>query len=89
MDTEERFAMIEEGMRKLMHEINQLGRKNQIDRPQNPNLRNHEDRTMKIDIPDFNGYTHDPEHYLDWENRMDNTLNSRKNHQTNTLNWPK
>ena len=65
MDTEERFALIEEGMRKMMHEINQLGRNNQIDRPQNPNFWNHENQKMKIDIPDFDGYTHDPEHYLD------------------------
>ena len=48
-----------------------MGMNNQIERPQNPNPRNHEDRTIKIDIPDFDGYSHDPEHYLDREARMD------------------
>ena len=68
MDHEERFGMLEDGMHRLMIH---LGLDNQVDRPPNPNPRPYEDGTIKIDIPDFDGLTHEPEHYLDWESRMD------------------
>ena len=48
-----------------------LGLDNQVNRPQNLNPRPYEDRTIKIDISYFDGLTHDPERYLDWESRMD------------------
>ena len=68
IDHEERFGMLEDGMRRLMIH---LGLDNQTDKPQNPNPRPYDDRAIKIDIPDFDGLNHDPEHYFDWESRMD------------------
>ena len=62
MDHEERFGMLEDGMRRLMIH---LGLDNQNERPQNPNPRPYDDRTIKIDIPNFDGLNHDPERYLD------------------------
>ena len=55
MDHEERFGMLEDGMRRLMIH---LGLDNQNDRPQNPNPRPYDDRNIKIDIPDFDGLKH-------------------------------
>ena len=74
MDIEERFELLEETVQRLVQGMTNVGlfHNNQIERPpQNPNPKNQEDRTIKIDIPDFDGYSHDPEHYLDWEARMD------------------
>ena len=68
MDHKERFGMLEVGMCRLMIH---LGLDNQTDRPLNPNPLPYEDRTIKIDIPDFDGHAHVPERYLDLESRMD------------------
>lgn len=37
----------------------------------NPNPRHYEDMTIRVDIPDFDGNSHNPSHYLEWEERMD------------------
>ena len=60
--------MLEDGMRRLMIH---LGLDNQANRPQNPNFRPYEDRTMKIDLPEFDGLSYDPAKYLEWEGRME------------------
>ncbi|XP_057543874.1 uncharacterized protein LOC130823266 [Amaranthus tricolor] len=69
---EERFGMLEESTRLVIQNLNQLRIDHQQDRTQNPNLRPYEDRTIKIDIPEFDGQSYDPERYLEWEDRMDN-----------------
>ena len=33
--------------------------------------RNTEDRTIRIDVPDFGGMHHSPEEYLDWEAELE------------------
>ena len=39
--------------------------------PNHPIPRNHEDRTIRIDIDDFDGLTLDPEVYIEWEASLD------------------
>ncbi|XP_057543336.1 uncharacterized protein LOC130821562 [Amaranthus tricolor] len=72
MTMEERFGILEENMRLVMQTLNQLRIDSQQDRTPNPNLRPYEDRTVKIDIPEFDGHSYDPGKYLEWEDRMDN-----------------
>ena len=71
MNTEQSFEWLEENMHNMMQAINRLGINNQVERTPNPNLRPYKDRTMKIDIPEFDGYSYDLAKYLEWENRMD------------------
>ena len=71
MTMEERFGVLEENMRLVMQTLNQLRIDNQQDRMPNPNFRPYEDRTIKIDIPEFDGQSYDPGKYLEWEDRMD------------------
>ena len=72
MTMEERFGILEENMRLVTQTLTQLRLDNQHDRTPNPNLRPYEDRTVKIDIPEFDGHSYDPRKYLEWEDRMDN-----------------
>ena len=46
---------------------------NQEERPQQypQNNRTSEDKTLKIDLPNFDGHSSDPEVYLDWEFNME------------------
>ena len=37
----------------------------------NPIPRNHEDRTIRINLDEFVGLTHDPEVYIEWESSLD------------------
>ena len=79
MNLEERLGLIEENMRRMMEdsmrqmreEMTGLITHNQIDRAPNLNFRPYEDRTVKIDIPDFDGLSYDPANYLEWERRME------------------
>ena len=97
MDIEERLGLMEESMRRIMEEsmrqmrrgMTGLVRHNQIDRTPNPNLRNHEDRLMKIDIPEFDGNSYDPTTYLDWEGRMDQYFEFKETPPHQQLNWLK
>ena len=68
MDHEERFGALEDKLERLMMH---LGLENQTNRPPNPNFRPYEDRTIKIDLPEFDGLSHDPAKYLEWEGRME------------------
>lgn len=36
----------------------------------NPIPRNHEDRTIRINLDEFDGLTHDPEVYIEWESSL-------------------
>lgn len=81
MDRDERFRALEETVERLEQGLAnmEMFNNNQIERPrQNQNLRNQEDRTIKIDIPEFDGHSHDPEAYLDWENRLDQYFEFRE-----------
>lgn len=74
MDIEERFETLEATVQRLVQGLTNVGlfHNQQPDRPKpHINFRNQEDRTMKIDILDFDGHSHDPQHYFDWEARMD------------------
>lgn len=63
---EERFGTLEETMQQLVHNLANLGlfQNNQNNRPPQ-NFRNQEDKTLRVDIPDFDCCTHDPETYLE------------------------
>lgn len=67
-DINERFEAPEETVQRLVQGLANVGLfpNNQNDRPmQNPNPRYQEDKTLRIDVPDFDGYSHDPGNYLD------------------------
>ncbi|XP_057538377.1 uncharacterized protein LOC130815879 [Amaranthus tricolor] len=78
MTMEERFGMLEENMRIVMQTLNQLRIGNHNDRAPNPNLQPYEDRTMKLDIPEFDGLSHDPTKYLEWEGRLEQYFEFRE-----------
>ena len=61
MDHDGRFEALEDKLDRLFAH---LGIDNQNNRPPtpNPNLRNHKDRLMKIDIPEFDGNSYDLNH---------------------------
>ncbi|XP_057532797.1 uncharacterized protein LOC130810672 [Amaranthus tricolor] len=69
MERDDRFEAIEDKLDRLFAH---LGIDNQNNRPPipNPNCRPYEDRTIKIDLPEFDGISHDPSKYLEWERRM-------------------
>ena len=86
MTMEERFGILEENMRLVTQTLTQLRLDNQHHRTPNPNLRPYEDRTVKIDIPEFDGYSYDPGKYLEWEDRMDNYFEFKNTPQTSNTN---
>lgn len=65
MDWEGRFETLEATVERLVQGLNHIGF------VPNPSPRHYEDRSIRIDIPDFDGHTHNPSHYLEWEERMD------------------
>ena len=77
MNTEERLGTIKEVIQRLVQGMPIIELK--LERtPQTPtiqNTRNQEDRTPRIDIPDFDGYSHNPEDYLDINQEWINILN--------------
>ena len=61
---------IEETLHMLVQHITQEGRGNpQRLPPQSQN--HHEDRLLKVDIKDFDGHSHNPEDYLEWESSLE------------------
>ena len=79
MDGEERIRALETAMAKILHRLDHEDPDPIEERPPQPQLmRNMDDRTIKIDIPEFDGNTHDPETYLDWENRLDQYFEFRE-----------
>lgn len=73
-DMEERFGALEDTIQRLVQGLANVGLfpNNQIDRPlPNPTPTHQEDRTIWIDVLDFDGCSHDPNHYLEWEEKMD------------------
>lgn len=47
--------------------------------PQHSDL-NREDRTMRVDVPDFEGTSHDPEVYIEWEKGVDRYFEYKGTH---------
>jgi hypothetical protein len=72
MDLEGRFEALEATVERLVQGLTLVGLvpNQQPNRPI-PNPKHYEDRTIRLDIPDFDGHTHNPSHYLEWEERMD------------------
>ena len=72
MAVEDRLGTLEENMQIVIQGLANAGLLNH-----NPqvrpfqNQRGTEDRTLRVDIPDFDGFSHDPSSYLEWEERMD------------------
>ena len=72
MDVDEKIETLTNLLQQLAVTVaNNMG--NQGDRPQQhpQNHRNNEDKTLKIDLPSFDGHSPDPEVYLDWEANME------------------
>ncbi|XP_057526414.1 uncharacterized protein LOC130805648 [Amaranthus tricolor] len=72
MDVDEKIETLTNLLQQLaVTVVNNMG--NQGDRPQQhpQNHRNNEDKTLKIDLPSFDGHSPDPEVYLDWEANME------------------
>lgn len=72
MALDERFTALEETMLNLVQVLANVGLLPH--HPQNRPPQNHrqpEDRNIRVDIPEFDGYSHDPSSYLEWEERMD------------------
>ena len=65
-------------MRQMREEMTSLILHNQTDRAPNPNFRPYEARTMKINIPEFDGLLHDLAKYLEWEGRMEQYFEFRE-----------
>lgn len=87
-DTGERFEALEETVQRLVQGLTNMGvfDNYQQERPiqnQNPHPRYQEDRTLKIDISEFDGHSHDPEHYLDWETRIEQYFKYKDTPQEN------
>lgn len=64
MDGEDRLGALEATIQRLMQRLDNvaINPNQQEERPlQHQFMRNQEDRTIKIDIPEFDGNTHDPE----------------------------
>ena len=57
--------MMENSLRQFREEMTGIITQNQIDRAPNPNPRPYEDRAIKLEIPEFDGVSHDPDHYQD------------------------
>ena len=69
MERDVRFDVIEDKLDRLFAH---LGIDNQNRPPMpNPNFRPYEDRTIKVDLAEFDGISHDPSKYLEWERRME------------------
>ncbi|XP_057550663.1 uncharacterized protein LOC130828721 [Amaranthus tricolor] len=70
--------MMENSLRQFREEMTGVITRNQIDRTPNPNPRPYEDRTIKVDIPEFDGISHDPDQYQEWEGRMEQYFEFRE-----------
>lgn len=80
---DERLEALEETIQRPVEDLANMGlfHNQQQERPlqnQDQNPRNQEDRAIKIDIPYFDGYSHNPKHYLDWEARMEQYFEFKK-----------
>ena len=67
---EARMQTIEETLHMLVQHITQEGRGNPQRLPPQPQ-NHHEDRLLKVDIKDFDGHSHNPEDYLEWESSLE------------------
>ena len=79
MAVENRLGTLEENMQIIMQGLANAGFFHH--NPQNRPVQNHrhqEDRALKIDIPDFDGFSYDPSNYLDWEERLDQYFDIQK-----------
>ena len=72
MSIDERFAEMALAIQQLTHTVTRL-EMNQQERgiPIHNHERNTEDKTLRIDVSDFGGITHNPDDYLEWEARLD------------------
>ncbi|XP_057526371.1 uncharacterized protein LOC130805605 [Amaranthus tricolor] len=70
--------MMENSLRQFREEMTGVITQNRIDRTPNPNPRPYEDRTIKLDIPEFDGTSHDPAKYIEWEERMEQYFEFRE-----------
>ena len=72
MSTDERFAEMALAIQQLTHTVARMAM-NQQERvaPVPHHDRNTEDRTMKIDVTEFGGTTHNPEDYMEWEAELE------------------
>ena len=79
MNIDERFAEMALAIQQLTQVVTRI-EMNQQERgmPMHNHERNTEDKTLRLDVYDFGGTTHNPEDYLEWEAGLEGTLNSRK-----------
>jgi hypothetical protein len=69
MDPEEKRALIAEIIATMNRGFAELGGNNQ---ERNPNHRNPEDRSLRVEVNEFTGQSLNPEEYLDWETSLEN-----------------
>ena len=72
MNTDEKLAEMSLTIQQLAQTMNRM----QVDLqergiPMHNHERNTEDKTLRLDVSDFGGTTHNPEDYLEWEAGME------------------
>ena len=87
MNTDERFAEMALAIQQLTHAMARL-EVNEQERgtPVHNHERNTEDRTLRIDVSEFGGTSHNPENYLEWKLGWKGTLNSKKPLKNSSIN---
>lgn len=71
---EGRFEALEETVQRLVQNLANVGLFNNDPPERHPLVhqpRTQEDKNLRIDVLDFDGLSHEPEYYLDWESRID------------------
>ena len=72
MSNDERFAEMALAIQQLSQTVARLAMNQQEgNMPVQNHGRNTEDRTMRIDVTEFGGTTHNPEDYLEWEAELE------------------
>ena len=79
MNTDERLAEMANAIQQLAQTVARLEINNQERETQLPNTkRGLEDKTLRIDISEFGGTSHNPENYLEWEAGLERYLKFKK-----------
>ena len=70
MNTDERLDEMSLAIQQLTHNMARLMNQ-QGDIPVQHPERNTEDRTIRVEVSEFGGTTHNPEEYLEWEAELE------------------
>lgn len=86
---DEQFKGLEEIVHRLIQFLANVGLFNNTPikrQPRIQNPRNQENKTLKIDIHEFDDFSHEPEHYINWESRMDQCFEFKRQPQIDNIN---